>query len=151
MTMTTLDDARAWLRDRVDKGDRCPCCTQFAKVYRRRITSSMARMLIRMHRVAGCDYAYLPDLRDGNGSMDTTMLRYWALIEEDREPRPDGGRAGWWRLTPLGQSFVLGEVEVPMYARVYDGRVLSLVGDLVHISDALGTRFDYAELMAASA
>ena len=33
----TLDEAKAWLRDQVDDGAHCPCCGQFAKVYKRRI------------------------------------------------------------------------------------------------------------------
>ena len=42
----SLGDAREWLRERVEHGARCPCCTQFAKVYERKLNSRMARQLI---------------------------------------------------------------------------------------------------------
>lgn len=145
----TLKEARDLLRTLVDDGHACPLCTRFAKVYRRKVTSSMARMLIRMYRAGGTDWVYLPSLRDGNGAMDTTMTQYWGLIEEERVKREDGGRAGWWRLTPLATRFVLGQATVPKYARIYDGRCLGLTGEPVTIHDCLGSKFNYRELMAA--
>lgn len=73
---------------------------------------------------------------------------HWGLIEEEPIVRPDGGRAGWWRITPFGQQFVLGNSTVPKYARLYDGRCLGLEGVPVTIRDCLGTKFNYADLMA---
>ena len=58
----TLADARDELRDLVNDGHRCPCCTQFAKVYRRKIHSTTARELIGFYRAAHRDWFYLPDL-----------------------------------------------------------------------------------------
>ena len=49
----TLGGARDWLRDRVEKGAKCPCCGQFAKVYRRTITSGMARALFMIWHEGG--------------------------------------------------------------------------------------------------
>lgn len=43
---TPLKDVKEWLRARVRRGERCPCCTQFAKVYRRKLNTGMARVLI---------------------------------------------------------------------------------------------------------
>jgi hypothetical protein len=57
--MTMLDDtitlgaARDWLRDRLDDGERCPCCTQLAKTYRRRIHATLAKALITMYQHGG--------------------------------------------------------------------------------------------------
>ena len=143
----TLGAAREWLRHRVDEGATCPCCTQFAKVYRRKINAGMAHALIHMYRHAQTEWFYLPDITSRWQGRDEAGLRYWALIEELQEKREDGGRAGWWRITPLGHRFVLREVRVPKYARVYDGRCLSLTGEPVSITDALGDKFDYDELM----
>ena len=147
---TSLGEARAWLRKRVGEGERCPCCQQFAKVYKRSINSSMARALVTMYRVAGTDWVKMSDAL-GAGKVDRAdeaKLRYWKLIEEEPELRPDGGRAGWWRVTDLGRQFVLGTVTVPKYAHVYDGRCLGLEGAPVRIEEALGNRFDLSELMA---
>lgn len=144
----TLEEVREWLRDRVDDGAKCPCCTQFAKVYRRKITVQAARVLIRMYHAAGTDWVNLPDLIERKGA-DEAKPRYWGLLEAMEGTRPDGSsRVGWWRLTPEGVAFVRDELRVPKYARIYDGRCLSLEGDPVGIRDALGTKFRYDELMA---
>jgi hypothetical protein len=147
----SLGDAREWLRRHVKTGARCPCCKQFAKVYHRKINSSMAHDLILMWRAFGIEWGYLPDLRKQRslkGNREESKLRYWNLVEEESERRPDGGRNGWWRVTPTGMAFVLGESTVPKYAYVYDGRLLKLDGgEYVTIRDALGTKFHYRDLM----
>lgn len=146
----TLGEARDRLRVLVDEGHECPCCTQYAKVYRRKINSSMAHDLIVMWRAFGTDWGYLPDLRSKRslkGNREESKLRYWGLVREDPERREDGGRAGWWRITPEGVLFVTDRIRVPKYARIYDARCLGLQGEPIGIRDALGDRFDYQELM----
>jgi len=145
---TPLGEARAWLRQRVDKGEHCPCCTQFAKVYRRPITSASARSLVLLWRAAQHNYAHLPTVLKHTHA-DEAKLAYWGLMEEEAVVRPDGGRAGWWRVTDLGERWIYQTVTVPKYARIYDGRCLGLSGDPVTIIDALGTRFDLRVLMSA--
>jgi hypothetical protein len=143
----TLCEARDLLRTKVYEGHRCPLCTQFAKVYRRKVSATMSLMAIRMWHKGRDGFVYLPDLRDGNKGMDQTVMQYFALIEEERASRPDGGRVGSWRLTPLGVGFVLKQRRVSKYAVVYNGRRLGFDGPPISIIDALGTRFSYAELM----
>ena len=75
---TTLAVAREWLRDRVEEGERCPCCTQFAKVYKRTIHATMAHDLIRIYRACGRDWFHLPDHVGHPG--DFAKLRYWNMI-----------------------------------------------------------------------
>lgn len=148
----TLRDARNKLRELVDDGYACPCCTQFAKVYRRKVNSSMARGLIAAYHAHGREYGYLQDVRRVHGQTDNreeSKLRYWGLMEEEADiRRDDGGRAGWWRVTERGETWALGTISIPKYARIYDGRLLNLVpGEQVTILDALGDRFNYRELM----
>lgn len=148
LTMDTpLSEAQQWLRNRVDKGDNCPCCSQFAKVYRRKINAGMAQALIVMYRQSGGSWFRMPSIAHLWQSRDEAALAYWGLIEEAQEPREDGGRAGWWRLTQAGMLFASNRGTVPKYARVYNGRCLGLTGDPQSIIDALGNRFDYTELM----
>lgn len=145
---STLAEAREWLRERVDHGEKCPCCTQLAKVYRRTIHATMARELIAFYRHAGREWGYLPDSGIQRGG-DMVKCRYWGLIVEDDGERADGSsRNGWWRVTALGELWLRNEQPVPKYARIYDGRLLGLVGAPVTIIDALGRKFDYADLMA---
>jgi len=140
---------KTWLRQRVVKGETCPCCGQFTKVYKRKINSGMARSLIRMYLAGGSEqlsFIHVPTAV-GSRSREEGKLRYWGLVEEELEKRPDGGRAGYWRVTPSGELFVKGLMTVYSHARIYDGRCLGLTGPQVSILDALGDKFDYAELM----
>ncbi len=145
----TLLEARDALRELVYEGHRCPLCTQMAKVYKRRINAGMAVSLIRMYKADPIlGWQHVPTTVGGR-SREEGKLRYWGLVEEESQvKRPDGGRAGYWRVTPLGERFVMRSVKLQCYALVYDGRCLALEGDLKGIEDALGKRFNYNELMA---
>ena len=148
----TLAQARDVLRTLIGEGESCPCCSQFAKVYKRRITSPMARALLEFRKATpDGSFAHLPTiLQESNCATahgDFAKLRYWGVIEEELAKRPDGGRSGWWRITAFGEDFIAGRVSVPKYAHIYDGRCLGIDGDQVMFSDALGVTFHYNELM----
>lgn len=144
---TPLGNARAWLRQRVDQGEKCPCCTQMAKVYRRKINAGMARSLITMYHVGGLTWVHLPT-QIGARSREEGKLAYWGLIEERALKRGDGGRAGEWRVTTKGELFLRNRMAVPKYARVFDGRLLGLDStEMVTITDVIGDSFSYDELM----
>lgn len=151
----TIREARDILRELAEKGHTCPCCTQFVKVYKRPIPNATARVMIALFRQGeGRNYIFLPAVLDtmkgtphqgGYG----TLGQFWGLMEQMPGEREDGSnRVGWWRLTDLGRRFVRLEARVPKYARIYNGRCLGHAGEQVTIRDALGSKFDYAELMA---
>lgn len=147
--MVTVNDTiaagKAWLRTRLDDGEQCPLCNQMAKMYKRKINATMARTLIRLHRVAGSDYAHAPSLPGDNHEI--SQLAWWGLVEEDGQPRPDGGRGGHWRVSDKGRAFIFQGLKVPKYAKIYDHKLYGLTGDPVTIQDALGSKFDLQELM----
>lgn len=143
---TPLRIARDWTRKRADEGVDCPCCTQRVQVYKRKLNSGMARSLIAMYALARTDWIHVPTAI-GARSREEGKLAYWGLVEESPDPREDGGRAGWWRVTDRGKQFVLGHITIPMYARIYDGKVLGYDGAFVDIKAALGTKFNYDQLM----
>lgn len=150
--MISLSDARDELRLELMAGQAvtCPCCTQLAKIYRRSIHARMARDLIRLYRAdPGFGWLHFPTVLGVNGG-DTAKLAYWSLIEADDAVRADGSRrTGWWRLTERGEAFVCGRLDLPKYAKVYDGRVIGFEETpMVFIRDCLGSKFDYTELMA---
>jgi hypothetical protein len=147
----TLGEVRDWLRLRVEKGVHCPACEQFAKVYRRQIYAGMVRALVLMYREGDFGrrlYVHVPSIDPARGG-DVAKLEFWGLIEEERAKREDGGRAGYWRVTRRGEDGLQRKTTVPKYARIYDGRLLSLTGVAVSVDDALergGFRLD--DLMA---
>jgi len=110
----------------------------------------MARKLILAWHRFGQEWFYLPDflLEIGIHGRDESGLHYFGLIEEATEKRDDGGRAGWWRVTPRGGLFAGDMIKVPRHVRVYDGNVQGYVTDeMITIRDALGNKFDYDKLM----
>lgn len=150
-----LGDARAWLRhEAMNRGARCPCCSQFAKVYRRSIGSRMVTDLMAVHRHAGRGWCYLPDAIGYNGG-DSAKLRYWDLIEPEPGPdgsTTDGNRRCRYRVTERGVAFLAGRARVPRWALVFDGRLMRLDdSETVTVQDCLGDRFSLAELLARAA
>lgn len=145
---TPLGDAREWLQRKIrNGGTHCPCCNQFAKVYKRQINSVMARALITMYKHSGLSFVHAPTLFERHTG-DFGKLVYWDLIREATTPREDGGRAGWWRVTKTGRAFIRRKIEVPKYALIYDAGLLGFdESKWVDIQDCLGTRFNLSELM----
>lgn len=145
----TLNDVRAFLREHMrGEGAVCPACEQVVKVYKRSLNSNMARQLITAYREFGTEWFHAPTRlpsRDGTG--DLAKLRHWGLVEEDLERRPDGGRAGFWSVTVNGALFARNLMTVQKYVLLYNARLVGLDGPQIRVTDALGTRFDYNELM----
>ena len=140
-TKPSLWEARVWLRRRLAKGAECPCCEQFAKIYRRRLDSGVTKTLLLMWKHSKTDWVdvkrEIPQA--GNGHMG--MLNYWGFVERA------AARNGVWRITPAGEQFLLGHTTTPSHAEIYNGKLQRLSGDQINVKDALGSKFDYDELM----
>jgi hypothetical protein len=151
---TLACDARADVMLRRGEGVICPVCDQLAKIYTRRITAQMARALILLYRHVGAsdEWIHAPSFftsKRANSSNDAALLRHWRLIELQGALRRDGSnRSGLWRITERGRQFVRGDLSVPKFVYLYDAE---LIGEddsvLVTVRDALGKKFDYAEIM----
>jgi hypothetical protein len=160
--VTTLEQAKQWLRERVKEGAECPCCTQFAKVYRRKLNSSMAYALILVDRFFRSNPteqwlhvpSHLADLGlPGKTAAairgDWAKLLHWnMLIERQGESTSGTPHSGYYGITDVGRGFVGGKIRVPRFAYFYDSKCLRLDADIdTDIHEALGDKFDYAELM----
>jgi hypothetical protein len=143
----TLAEAKIILRPLAKNGGAdCPCCTQFVKVYPRRVHSTMARSLIKLYNKAGREFYHTPSLP--GDIHEISQLSWWKLIEEERTiHRPDGGRAGYWRVTRKGERWLSMEIKIQEYALIFDSRVLGYEGKYVDIKYCLGKKFNYNELM----
>lgn len=151
----TILEARTILRKlAMEGGHDCPVCTQFSKVYKRKIHASMAAAMVSIYRASYMEQKHwveISKLLPHNQVADAAKLRYWGLIEEEPSVRSDGSeRTGFWRVTMRGMEFVREVRTVPKYAKLYDGRSLGLEGDQVGIRDALGAKFNYSQLMAGT-
>jgi hypothetical protein len=144
----TLRQVRDVLRSVVLNGEgmNCPCCTQRVDIYERTLNSGMARSLITMYRAAGKEWQHIPTTVGGR-SREEAKLRYWGLVEQRGDEVEGKKDSGWWRVTPKGENFIHGRITVPKMARVFNKRLLSLVGSSWSIRDALGHDFNFQELM----
>lgn len=160
----TLRQVQRVLADNLDHGTVCRCCGQYAKRYRRKLTSGLAYALIYIHRgvkdggpwMRG-DWIHVEDHfkagpHHGNPAPrggDYAKLRYWGLLQKKAVRRDDGSsRGGLWKVTEKGRDFIQGLLlTVPSYAIVYNGICEGLGGREIRIDRALGRKFDYTELM----
>ena len=155
----TLEEAKDWLRARVRKGAKCPCCGQFAKVYARSINGAQAATLIDLYHLGktrGFDVWIQVEQELNNQhrrirSNEYSKLRFWNLIEQHPRAEVDGRpklkSTGLWRVSEPGIAFVERRHRVKEKALIYDNRKIGMEGDEIGIVDALGTQFDYSELM----
>ncbi len=159
----SLEDAKRWLRARFEKGASCPCCSQFVKLYKRKLSKSMAYVLLLIASYFRGDPveewlhvpSYIAEMASDHPRRaaavrgDWAKMKLWGLIEEKPGTRDDGSsRVGYYKLTDLGRRFVNREVKVPAYVFIYNSGTLHRdVEEMVSIDDALGTEFSYAELM----
>ena len=140
--ITTIKEGRAFLKQHLRDGCKCPCCGQEVKLYRRALSVAMARFLIALYRAPSLDDNWVDiknlDVRGG----DYAKTRYWGLVEI----RDDS--SGLWRLTQKGLKFVHDQVRVPRHALVYDGKCTGFSDQDIGIRQALGAGYDYTELMS---
>lgn len=156
-TGDTLAAARQRFFDEAQRnGYVCPCCERFGKFYRRKLNSQMARTLIRMYRLSmGAKAPPLPwldidsILTSRAAQADYGKLRYWKLVEnKPNEENPEQKDSGLWRITLAGIVFARGNIALPKYKIIYNDEVRGESEEKVTIYEALGEKFNYADLMA---
>jgi hypothetical protein len=158
----TLSEARQALQVKLDKGAECPCCGHYAKRYRRALSALMARYLIALyHLTKDGSWVHNRDVlaqieNRGSNASDYNYLRHWGLTqpadssrEEDKKAGRKPGANGQWRITRKGMEFVEGAIRVPQRLVHVGKKIEGFSGVDITIRDALATKFDYAELMAA--
>lgn len=155
---TSLEEAKNWLRERFEDGAKCPCCNQFVKLYKRKLNSSMAHALILIYKFFENnqdEWLHVPSYLSRVSSSatvrggDWSKLRYWGLIEAEKATRDDGSeRVGTYRMTERGKEFILSQIRVPRHVYLYNqSPVFRADEETVSIREALGDKFNYAELM----
>jgi hypothetical protein len=142
---------RDWMRPRVEKGVTCPCCQQFAKVYTRKFYSTMAYRLLQMYRKYGQEFVHVKEMLGIKGPASSgdfpSKLIYWGLVEEMPNDDPKKKDSGKWRITNKGVNFIHERITIKSHIRLYDSKLLGFLGDDVFISDCLGKKFNYNQLM----
>lgn len=161
-------EAREWILENADDGVICPCCNQHAQVYKRRLNAAMAYVLTLIEEwhydqgvaVGQGEWLHVPSYiaqkaasnpsRAAAVRGDWAKLKHWELIEEQPTQRGDGSRrVGYYRITQRGIDFVRGVISVQAYIWIYnEARLDRTVTERVTIREAMGIKFNYADLMA---
>lgn len=150
----TLEQAKDVLRENWEEGVECPCCKQFVKLYRRKITSAMAYVLFLLS-TQGDEYIHVENwLKEkkvpASFRGDFTKLRHWGLIETKSGIRDDGSkRIGYYKITAHGRDFVAGDVTVRPCVRIFNNELFGFEGEKINFKQALGDKFNYEELMGS--
>lgn len=144
----TLLDARRYVQNKREEGVFCPCCGQYAKTYRRKLNSEMALWLIwlvKQFKLKPDDWVDVKTapLRGG----DYGKLIHWGLAAQCLNTDKTKRTSGLWKPTEKGIHFSQRRVRVPSHVYLYNNEVLGFRDTLIDIEEALGERFDYAELM----
>lgn len=143
----TLADAVDFVNSNLEKGHRCPCCQQYARIWKRSIGRTMALEFLRLCRLsydAPGEFFHIRQFNVLGG--DFCKLAYWELIE----PLVEDGRTrgGFWRVTAKGWEFARGVLRLPSVVFLYNNVCLGMSAtETVTISDALKTAFDFDVLM----
>ena len=148
--METIKEAKQHLRANFKhKGTNCPCCGQFVKLYKRKLGSVMARTLIQLYKMDK-EFNHVREIVKGiseTGTNDFSKLAYWGLIDEMSNDSLAKRTSGFWRITPKGRQFVERKITVNQYALIYNRLCEGFSVETINISEALGKKFNYNELM----
>jgi len=137
-----------------EKGVHCPVCDRYAKIYRRKLNSTMARGLIWLYHEGGKDqrlyvnFSRMPPFLLKSNQLASN--RWWNLVERKPNDDPKIKHSGMWRLTTLGRNFVMGYTAVKSHIWHYNSQALGFDGEWIKIQEALGEHFNYSEMMAES-
>lgn len=147
-------EARAKLKELIKKPPAtiCPCCSRPALIHRWSLYGTAARaLMIFVYELGATEkFVHSKELkRFSAGQGDCSRLSHWGLAVEENERRPDGGKSGWWMVTPFGAAFADESTgtTIPKTAYVYAGVCLKVSGPPVGIRQALGTKFNYEAMV----
>ena len=135
------DNEKQELRTKIYDGARCPCCNQFAKVYKRRLYSAPARALISLYRRGR--WSHVNDFESGQ----VALLKHWGLVQEKLNVDTKKTNSGIWAITMEGIDFVKCFSTVRSHIVLYDAKFIKFHGPHVDIRHCLGKNFNYGELM----
>jgi hypothetical protein len=153
----SLGSARAYVIGNRAEGVVCPCCDQFAKVYKRKINKNHIATMVEVWKIQReniirdggnqNDWVYLPNI--AQKSRDFATAQYFGLIEQKPGERDDGAKqTGWWRITSEGLRFLRDALPLRTYAHIYNGVVTGYSGRMTSV-DKIYKGFNYNELMGA--
>lgn len=143
------DETAKWVDNK--RGQRaeveCPTCLNLDKEVRRKFNSGMVRIveaLFEWRREHGDEFVHLGDLLASRGEKDpreaARMASGWGVVEEEKVLRPDGGRAGHYRLTQRGLWWRLDYIGINSHAFDYRNDYIPDNRELIYYHDVVANQ-----------
>lgn len=151
LPLANPNEFKNWLMQKPHMQGDCPCCGRFAKVYKRKLNSTLASQLIKFYRIGGADkFVHSRNIVLGTSTGDFGKAKHWGLIYAKENESDVSKTSGMWRLTKKGVEFVEGKVGIYQYALIYLDKVIDYSGPLIGIGQCLEDKFNYRELMGTA-
>lgn len=149
-----ISDYRSTINSAIIHGSKdlivCPCCDQGTRIYKRPVTSAMARDLIKAYRGHGTNDFHITSIATSGGG-DFAKLVHWGLIKAvpssvlNKDHK--GKTNGFWYITVEGVAYLHKHLNIQHYMHLMNGKIVGSSGLMVSIIDSLADKFDYKELM----
>lgn len=125
----------------------CPVCGQEVRTWKKPMISTAVASLIRlvaMYRGRALHHdEFTVLLKDRNFS----QLKLWGLVVPEANDDPAKRSSGKWHPTEKGIEFATERNVVPKYVITRANRVVGFEGPAIGVREALGSRFNYRELI----
>ena len=149
--ITTLQEAKDWLNNNYEDGCICPACKGKVVLYKRKLNSGMAYELIRLYQMSNNTldlYFHHSKFATVSGG-EVSKLKYWGLVEEQKKTNEDDKKktSGHWKITEKGKKFVTNRASLPSHIHLIMNKFVGFSDKQIAITEALGNKFDYYELM----
>lgn len=147
MTIEVQSLKEQWTETIAGKGGCCPVCDRFGKVYKYKMSQSLAQSLkwiVDNGGTNGWVHVQQNAPRWMMRSKTYPLLEHWGLIESQ------GGRSGVWRATQAGRDFVVGGRLAPSAVYVYDDKLMAVDASHTTFTGCFDVNFNFEELMAAT-
>lgn len=147
---TSLQQAKSYLRANFKEGCACPACGQMVKLYKRKIHYAMSRALINLYLLTRTfkerEYFHITEFLSTGVGHDFTLFAHYDMVSLKKDD-DNKKTSGYWKINTKGKQFVENTLKVPSHILLYNNKKQGFSDTLVSISETIGERFDYNELM----
>lgn len=156
--INTIAEAKEHLKENWEKGVDCPACGQHVQLYRYPLFATSAYALIELYKLTinnyPEEYFHVNKFAEAKAgkirSPHFAELRFWGLVQAMDKKTKEKNSSGYWAITEKGKRFVERSLKVPKYIKIYNNKFVGHEGDEISITDALGNKFNYADLIQGS-
>lgn len=151
---TPVNVSRVWIghNAKADGGAVCPSCDTLIKYRAYKIDSKLSRFLIMLYRLypTGTTINIVQLLASTKQDMvrgrEWTKLRHWGLIAAGGLGQSEKN-TDVCALVQRGQDFVYKGLRIPKMLWTIDEQVVGVGEDTIIISESIGKKYDYHQLM----